>query len=282
MQLGYIAFGFVPVCVSVANRAGWNTGSVVVARFTITCLCVILAALATRQSLRTANIKLLFLRGFLGGAAVLGYFGAVQETGAGIGTLLNNTHALWASVLAVLVLHEKPFRGFGVILLIAMIGIWLVINPSVERFGWGEMVGLLSGALAGAAILCVKELRKTDSALTILFSFAVAGLICGLPLAIHDWLRAPVVASNALNGWLALVGVGVLSFVAQFLYTQGYKDTSVQVGSVLSLTTPVIASWMGWFFLDEPLGPRYIAGASLTLGACTLMGVLKNLQPDSV
>jgi drug/metabolite transporter (DMT)-like permease len=301
MQLGYMLFGILPICVSIANREGWDASSVVVARFAITCMCVVIAALATHQSLKTSNLKLLFLRGFLGGAAVVCYFVSVQETGAGMGTLLNNTHSIWASLLAVLILKEKPFRGFWTIMAIAIAGLSLVINPRFDRFSWGEFIGLLSGILAGAAILCVKELRKSDNALTILFSFAVSGLLCGLPFAVHHHLGAQLGVdhqagshlstivlsdgglSNATrNGWLALLGVGVSSFFAQFFFTQGYKDTSVQLGSLLALTSPVIASFLGWLLLDEKIGIRFIIGAFLTLFACALMGIISRQEPDSV
>jgi drug/metabolite transporter (DMT)-like permease len=273
LQLGNFFFGVLPICVSAANKAGWTTGSVVVARFTITCLCVLLAARVTRQSLRTSNVRLLLLRGFLGGSAVLFYFAAVEQTGAAMGTLLNNTHSIWASALAVLFLGERPSRGFWAILALAIAGIWLVINPSFDRFSWGELLGLLSGILAGGAILCVKQLRQTDNALTILFSFAVSGLLCGIPLAVYSWRGVPGTADFVTGGWLALLGVGISSFVAQFLFTQGYKNTSVQLGSVLTLTTPVLASILGWLFLDERLGLRFVAGASLTLAACALIGL---------
>ena len=291
MQVGYILFGIVPVLVSLANRAGWGASATVVARFVITCICVLGLAAATGQSLKSSNTRLLLMRGLFGGSAVMCYFVAVKETGAGMGTLLNNTHSIWANVLAVLVLGQRPFRGFWILLSIAVAGLWLVIDPSFDKLSWGELLGLLSGILAGAAILCVKELRKSESALTILLSFSVAGLLCGLPFYLYEVLQAPggipgywrgawdaifhaggpVQSSRILIGWLAILGVGLSSFAAQLLFTQGYKNTSVQLGSLISLTTPVIASFLGWFFLNEPLGIKFIIGAFLTLVACTLM-----------
>lgn len=303
MQLGYILFGIVPVLVAAANRAGWSAASTVVARFIIACICGVAVARVIGQSLKASRPRVLFYRGFLGGTAVVTYFLSVTQTGAGMGALLNNTHAIWANVLAVLVLRQRPARGFWAILLLASVGLWLVIDPTPERLSWGVFWGVLSGILAGGAILCVKELRKTDNASTILFGFSVVGLLCGLPFLIYERLNAPTGiwgdwtglyssilafrgrwwASELLRGWMALLGVGIFSFIAQFLFTQGYKKTSVQLGTILSLTTPVIASAMGRLFLDEPLSPKFVVGAALTLTACAMMGMKEqhgNISPD--
>jgi hypothetical protein len=88
---------------------------------------------------------------------------------------------------------------------------------------------------------------------------------------LHDSGIRPDRRSAVHHMGLAILGMGVSSFAAQLLFTQGYKNTSVQLGTLLSLTTPVIASFLGWYFLDEPLGMKYAIGAVMTLAACTLM-----------
>jgi drug/metabolite transporter (DMT)-like permease len=293
MHTGYLLLAFVPVLVRVANQAGWDTGSTVFARFVIACVCIAVVSPLGGQRLKTGNPRALFLRGLFGGGAVLAYFAAVEETNASTAVLLNFTHSIWANVIGVLVLRQKPVRGFWPLLSLAAVGLYLVIDPGFDNFKRGEMLGLLSGVLGGGAILCVKELRKTDNATTIQASLSLAGLVCALPFFVPARLRSPTallddfsaalppvlhgpagpLASPALCAWLAVLAMGICAYAGQHFFTSGYKDTSVQLGTLLSLTTPLYATLMGRLLLQEVLTARFLLGASFILVACMLVGL---------
>jgi drug/metabolite transporter (DMT)-like permease len=223
-----------------------------------------------RQRVRTENLPVLLLRGLFGGMSVLTYFLAVQRTGAVVGTLLNYTHSIWANLLGLLWVRQYPDRKFWPILALAVVGLWLVIDPSFTHLESGKLWGLLSGILGGAAILCVKQLRKTDNALTILASFSSVGLCCALVTLPFEDMPSEYFGSAV--AWLLLVAIAIISFGGQMLFTHGYRETSVALGSLLSLLVPTIASLSGWVFLKEPLTLRYVFGASLVLIACAVFG----------
>lgn len=293
MHTGYMLLAFVPVLVRVANRAGWETGSTVFARFVIACVCIAVVALVGGQKLRSGNPRVLLLRGLFGGGAVLSYFAAVEETNASTAVLLNFTHSIWANVAGVLLLGQKPIRGFWPLLALAAVGLYLVIDPGFDGFKRGEMLGLLSGVLGGGAILCVKELRKTDNATTIQASLAVVGVVCALPFVLPAWLQSPTppaeamaaamaavsdgaanpFTSPAFGAWLAVLAMGICGYAGQHFFTSGYRDTSVQLGTLLSLTTPLYATFMGRLLLGEILSFKFLLGASFILVACMMVGL---------
>ncbi len=295
MHTGYMLLAFVPVLVRVANRSGWETGAVVFARFVIACLCIACVVLIGRHRLETGNPRVLLLRGLFGGGAVLTYFAAVELTSASTAVLLNFTHSVWANVLGVVVLGQKPVRGFWPLLVLAAIGLYLVIDPSLDTFKTGEMLGLLSGVFGGGAILCVKQLRKTDNATTVQASLAVTGLACALPFVLPGWLRSPIplsetlsaawphiwhaladpLASPVLGAWLAVLAMGICGYAGQHFFTAGYKNTSVQLGTLLSLTTPLYATLMGRMLLGEVLTVRFLLGAAFILVACMMVGLME-------
>ena len=58
-------------------------------------------------------------------------------------------------------------------------------------------------------------------------------------------------------------------------FTAGYKNTSIQLGTILSLTTPVLAVLNGHLLLGERLSLRFGLGAAMILAACVSMGIME-------
>lgn len=270
MLLGYLLLSGMPVFVRLVGLKGWGAASTTAVRFALGVVFVLVTLGTTPLRLATRRPLVLFLRGAFGGLAVLFYFLSVQQTGAGMGTLLNYTHAIWSNLLGLVLLRQRPKGHFWLLLGLAMAGLWLVINPRLDTFDWGKIYGLLSGLLGGAAILCIKELRKTDSALTIMASFTGVGFLLAC-------LGLPFEPVTQVDRWQAstltyLFVIALLSFGGQLLFTHGYGKTSLAHGGLLSLLVPVLATLSGWAVLGEPLTLRYAVGASLVLTACLVFG----------
>ncbi len=272
MLLGFLLLGCMPVLVKLAPQRGLHAADVVLWRFLIGCFLVAITVALTRARLRTEQLGMLLLRGVLGAVAVQLYFASIQLAGAGLGTLLNYTYPVWANAIAALVGHRAP-RGFWPLLGVAIAGVVLVVDPVFSSVGLGEILGLASAVVAGGAVLTIKKLRETDGELAILLSFSALGALLALPTALVTGFagRADRLTSDGL-AWLLLIGVGVLSYFGQLLFTRGYKDTSIELGTVLSLTVPVVASLTGFLFANETLSVGYFVGGGMILLACALLG----------
>lgn len=289
MLAGFILFSLVPLLVKAAHNLGATAPAAVLVRFSVGLLCVMALVTFTRQRLQTGNLGILALRGLVGGLAVLFFFVSVTRIGAGLGTLLNYTHSIWSNLLALLVLRQRPVRSFWLLLAVGVVGLYLVIDPAASMKQpaefWGALAGLFSGLMGGCAILCIKKLRKTDSALTIFFSFALGGFVVAwFPLA-PDLLQsnfAPLTSGLVWPALGVLVMLGLFSFGGQMLFTAGYKYTSIQLGSLLSLTTPALAVINGCLFLGESINLGFFLGGTMILAACVAMSILEKRQEPSL
>ena len=275
MLLGYVLLGLAPVLVRSARDVGWNAPHTVAARFLLAGLFIVGIGALRRRWLSANNRRLLMWRGIFGALAVLLYFTSVQLTGAGVGTLLNYTYPIWANAFGAVFLGQRTFRGFWGLLLLALVGVYLVINPVWTQLpSFGELAGVVSAMLAGAAVLCIKKLRETDESLSIIWSFSVFGFLFSLPVAVLDTLKsATPLPWGDPHGWWLLLFIGVLSFLGHVYFTRGYKHTSLQFGSVLALTVPVVAVICGFLFLHEPLSPSFVTGGLLILAASAWIGI---------
>jgi drug/metabolite transporter (DMT)-like permease len=281
MLLGFALLGLVPVLVRATRDAGFSAPEVVLVRFAIALLLIPVAIRVLRQPLATQRPGMLVARGVLGGLAVIAYFTSVQMAGAGVGTLLNYTYPLWANLFGVF-FGEPPRRLFWPLFVVALAGVYLVVDPVLSGVGLGEAIGLVSATFAGAAVLCIKRLRKTDGEVTVIASFSLVGLLVGA--AALPWVGgfSSVESWQRPGGLGLLVAIGLVSFAGHVYFTRGYKFTSLQLGSVVALLVPVVATLGGWLFLNEPLKPRFLLGGALIVGACLALSLSeKRTLPES-
>lgn len=275
MLSGYLLLGTVPPLVSAARDRGIQSTDLVLIRFLAASVFVLLLARLTRTKIRSKQPALLILRGVLGACAVQLYFASIQLSGAGIGTLLNYTYPLWANLLGVF-FGERPRKSFWIHLLVASCGVLLIVNPQVRSFSQGEFYGLASGVVAGAAVLSVKRLRRTDGELAIVGSFSLIGFVFAVPLALSSPSATSIWSPRlSLVDASLLLGVATLSFLGQLFFTRGYEGTSLQFGTVLSLSVPMVATLLGYVFLDEKITLRFILGAALILLACASLALAR-------
>jgi len=277
LVLSNLCFGVLPILVKLSNQLHYSAIEETFFRFAFGLSGVAVLALFKWQRLTWVNRTTLFWRGFFGGLSILGYFIALQTTSSGEGTLLNYTYILWANIFAVFFFQQKAPRGFFPCLLLAALGVQLVLNVSWDHVGLGHLAGLFSGFTGGAAILAVKRARATDSALSVFASFAVFSFIfsAGLLLWGHPFGNG----ADNLNAWLTpdayglflLLAMGAVSMAAQVLFTQAMGKTSLALGTLLTLSVPVLAALFGKWFLNESLTPHFGIGLVLVLVACAFL-----------
>jgi drug/metabolite transporter (DMT)-like permease len=263
-----VFFGLSAVLVRLATGGGMNGGQVTLVRFMVG-LAGVLAIFAGRPgTFRPVNRWLLVSRGAFGASAALLYFLAIERIPAGEATLLNNTFPIWAVLLSLLVLDERPTGHLAIALVIATAGVFLVLGGGgfTLRLGTGQVFGLLSAILGGAAVTSMRKLRATDNAPTIFFAFAVGGLCAGLPFAAGGWPSSP-------GAWAAAIGVGIGTFIAQLQMTEAYGALSVPEAALWQQLTP-IASYLWALTLGEGFGWSTVAGVLLGVAGVIYGSVL--------
>ncbi len=270
-----VLFGLSAVLARVATLAGMGGGQVTLVRFSLGLAFVAGIFQARPGTFRPRRRWLLASRGIFGGISAVLYFLAIARIPTGEATLLNNTFPIFAVVLSLFVLNERPTIHLLVALAVASAGVFLVLGGGRVRFGLGtgEVLALVSGITGGAAVTSIRALRPTHNAPTIFFSFSVGGFLVSIPFALGAWPA----------GWvpyLATFGVGVSAFLAQLFMTEAYGALSVPEAAIWQQLTP-IASYLWALTLGEGLGTTTVVGVLLGVAGIVYGSVLGHRPRDA-
>lgn len=274
-----ILFAVVPLAVKWSASFGARGPALTFYRHLFAFVAVLALWALGVQKVQVHRPKLLLWRGLLGGASVFLWFFSLDLTTAAKGTVLNYTHPLWSNLFGALFLGYKRPRFFWPLYALATLGLYLVVDPDFQHPNWGDLLALFSGMFGGAAVLTVKEARKTENALTIFGAFSLFGLALAVAYLFIASRFIPSLAGNTHIGlddlqkaWLPILVMSVSAVGGQLFFTHGYAYTSLALGSLLSLSVPLLAALGGWLIFSEALTPHFLAGAALVLLACAVLG----------
>jgi drug/metabolite transporter (DMT)-like permease len=258
------AFGVMAFCAKLASKTGVGGAEVAALRFASGLVPVLLSRRLRRRALTWQRRDLLLYRGFFGGVAVLLYFLAIDHVAVGLATLLNYTSPVFAGLFAALFIGEPVKPRVLPALAVALAGVFLVVRAhggggGIDAVGPWAVVGLASAALSGAAVTAIRMARRTEGSWAIYTSFNAIGLLATAPFAVAAW------SSPGSAGWLALLGVGGFSMVAQLLMTHAYRWVDNLRAGVIQQLAVFVAMAFGAVFLAEPVTAGSLLGSLLTV-----------------
>lgn len=216
--------------------------------------------------MRRRDLLLMVLAGLLSiGDLAANHWASVETTVANT-VLLMNLSPVFVTLLAFLILHERPsvhqLTGYTITILGAVLMTGVTWNA--WRLGLGEMLALLSAFLYAAYFLVVKRLRERVGALTImLWTSAIAAVVLA-PVAVLE--SEPLLPSSGM-GWLpiAVMAMGV-QIGGHGLMAHAMKTLPASYASTTALARPVLAAAAAWILFGEALTFVQMAGAVLVLG----------------
>lgn len=217
----------------------------------------------------------LIWRGISGGIAATCFFMSIQWTTLTHATLLNQTFVIWAPVYAIFVLNERLTRVGVLSITVAICGVALVTKPQIGHVHPGDALALLSGIVAGLAVVQIRRLRKTETSYAIFFYFNLIGLPMSL-IALSLTQQRFLIPNT--QQWIALCSVGVVGVLAQLLMTYSYRELSAALGSLITLTSVALTALLSSVLFKEPLTFTTIVGGAMILGSTFALAVLPNLS----
>jgi drug/metabolite transporter (DMT)-like permease len=219
----------------------------------------------------------------VGGFLLVGGTGFVTwaelEVPTGIAALIVATVPLWMTVFDwTLFKRPRPDGRLAFGVLLGLFGVALLIGP--QLFEGGDDVSLASWVIMILAPLLwsIGSLLSRDADLPddVFMSTSVemlaGGLLLGLiGLALGEGGRLAL-TDYSLASWLAflylLVFGSIIAFTAYIWLLQNVPAT--QAGTY-SYVNPIIAVFLGWLILDEPLSVRMLLAAAVILVAVMLI-----------
>lgn len=225
----------------------------------------VLALYSKGRGLELSHLRkpLVILRGVLGVTGITLLYFTILHLGAGRALVLNLTYPLFGAVFAAIWLREpvKPL-AFG-LLAVALLGLIVFFLDSFQeaRLGIYDLLGLAGAAVAGATVVVIRILTRSETAPTIYSSQCVMTLLVAGPLS------ATAIVSTSPSVWALLMLAGVIVAYGQILITRGFYHLSIAQGSGIQMLIPVVTSAGGFVLFHETLTSLEIVGAAITLVA---------------
>jgi drug/metabolite transporter (DMT)-like permease len=192
---------------------------------------------------------------------------SVKFTSVANSTLLANLAAIFVTLAAWLVFHQKPSRLFLVGLVTAMVGVGMLVSTSFAFSSTallGDALGVVTAMFYAWYLLTVKDLRDRGVGTLRLMAVTTAmTALLLLPIALATGEQMLPVSSA---GWLTLAGVAIISHAGgQGLIAYALAHLPATFSSVSLLLQPVMAGVFAWMLLGEPLVAMQIAGGCVVL-----------------
>ena len=245
---------------------------------------VLLVIAPERLRVRRGELPFLAAFGIAGLAFVQWfYFLAIHRLALGIALLLQYTAPLLVALWARYAYHEPVRRRIWIALALALAGLALIVD--VRGDGRVSTAGVAFAAVAALTyalylLMAERELGRRDTLSLLAWGFLFASLFWAVVAPLWsfpagragdsvsllgnlDAWHAPV---WALMAWVIVPGT-ILPFVLLVSALRHLPATRV---GIIAMVEPVVATMVGWAWLDESLAAVQLAGAAVVLGAILL------------
>lgn len=174
----------------------------------------------------------------------------------------SHTSAIFLAIFSLLLLKQRPSALTWAALLVGLVGIGLILRPSVLGHGLlPTVIGLASGAIAGYAYLQVRELSLLgEPSWRIVFYFsALASLLSAVISSIKGWTA---ISAEMLP---YLLGIGLSAMAGQLAMTHAYKVGRKFMVSALGYLVVVLSTLYGVLVFGEILPAMAMVGIVLVI-----------------
>lgn len=216
-------------------------------------------------------------RSISGTIAMMLFFYCITVLPLATAVTLNYTSPLFLTILTMLVFRERFHAPLTFAIAVGFIGVVLLLQPTMERDQLVPgLLGLISGFLAGIAMLSVRQLGlHGEPDWRVVFYFSLVSSLASGGVMLFDTIH-PVGASSLL----ILIGLGGSATLAQLAMTRAYRTGKTLVVGSLSFSTVLFSSLFGMVFWGEALPLAGWAGIALIVTSGVLSLRLAPKHPE--
>lgn len=218
-----------------------------------------LAALATRNPMSHAARTLFGMMGMVGA-----FYGYVHLPLATV-TALGFTMPLFLTVLSVPLLQETVGWRRGLAVVVGFLGVLLMVRPTSlpgGEAGLAILLGLLGSVGWALAMITIRRMGEAgESSVAIVFWFAVGSAVLAGIAAVPVWVWPTPLE------WALLVGIGLVSALAQVLMTSAYRSGETTLLAPFEYAAIIWTTTLGAVFWAELPNGWDFAGIAVLVGA---------------
>lgn len=229
-----------------------------------------------RDDLRLArrDWSLFLAFGLVGVAAFYAvYIQAIARIGMGVASVLMYTAPAWVTILSVFLFHE-PLNGSKILAVVLAFSGCALIGRVYDLDGVqlnlvGILAGLGAGLTYGLYTLFSKIAQRRYTAWATLAYGLGLGAVFLLPFQSCDELARAVSTPWA---FLGVVTMGLVpTLIGGVAFNAALQRIPASSASIVATLEPVIATLLGWAFLDERLDWPQLLGGGLVLTAVVIL-----------
>jgi len=205
------------------------------------------------------------LRGVVSIAAMMSWFYGLSMVPLAEATALSFTNVIFGSLAAIIFLREKMTMARGIAVFIGFVGVLVILRPGFVQMDIGVVCVLFSALCWGCSVVIVKQLGRTDAAVSIVAWVGIQLSILSLPFALSVWVWP------TMEEWLWLSLLGTLATIGHLCMVQGLKLTDAMTIFPLDFTRLIWASLFGLFIFSESPDVWTFVGAGIIVISGTFM-----------
>lgn len=212
------------------------------------------------------NRKILFFRGITGALALMMFFTTLQHIPLASAVTLMFLGPIFTTIIGIWLVKEKVIPVQWFFFALSFAGILMIKGYDPRISPLMALLGLGAAFFSGLAYNMIRKLKTSEHPLVIIFYFPLVTLpIVGIYSVFH-WVQ-PVGWE-----WALLLGVGVLTQIAQYFMTLAYQTEELSKVANINFIGVIYALGFGFFLFDETFNVLTYLGM-----ACVMAGVVLNV-----
>ena len=211
---------------------------------------------------RGHNVRLLILRGCTGSAAFICLVTALRLLPISTTLVIFYSFPVFSAIFSFLVYGERISRLEVVCMFAVLLSVGILFDFQLAGGLIGQSLAVAGAVFAGLTVTLIRSLREKNGPVVIYLYFCTMGALVTLPKFIHQ----PILPVDAVE-WAMVLGIILISLVAQLLMNQGFFYCRGWEGGVFMSSEVVFTAIVGIVIMKDPVSWRFWLGGCLVLSS---------------
>lgn len=210
------------------------------------------------------NHKILLIRGVAGAIALIMFFITLQKIPLASAATLMFLSPIFTAILGIWIVKEKVSPIQWLFFLLSFGGIVIIQGFDLRISPLMALLGVGAAFFSGIAYNMIRKLKTSEHPLVIVFYFPLVTLPIAGVYSIMNWVMPKGI------DWVILIGIGVLTQIAQYFMTKSYQTEQLSKVANLNFIGIIYALGFGYVFFEESFNFMTYIGMSLVITGVVL------------